>query len=141
MKAVLRGLIFDLDGTIADTLPLCLTAFQRAVGRHAGREPDEAAVRALFGVSEEGMFARMLGAQHAAAATATYLEEYRRLHLEGPRPFEGLDELLTEATRAGVRLGIVSGKGAESLAIALPSRGASHRRPSPSCTAAPGFGS
>lgn len=119
MNAVLRALILDLDGTIADTLPLCIAAFRRSVGVHAGAEPDESAVRALFGVSEEGMFARMLGAEQAEAATATYLEEYRRLHRGGLRPFAGFDELLGDASRAGVRLGVVSGKGAESLGIAL----------------------
>ena len=126
MNAVLRALILDLDGTIADTLPLCIAAFRRAAARYAGAEPDEAAVRALFGVSEEGMFARMLGAEQAAAATATYLEEYRRLHLDGLRPFDGVDELLGEARAAGVRLGVVSGKGADSLAIALQELGVAH---------------
>jgi len=46
--------IFDLDGTIGNTLPLCVTAFREALESLAGRPLSDAAIMATFGPSEEG---------------------------------------------------------------------------------------
>jgi beta-phosphoglucomutase-like phosphatase (HAD superfamily) len=51
----LAGAIFDLDGTLVDTLPVCFAAFRRAFERLGGPPHSDDAIRALFGPSEEGM--------------------------------------------------------------------------------------
>ena len=52
---MLRGLIFDLDGTLANTLPVAIAAFQHTFRTHVGRDYSPAEIRAMFGPSEEGI--------------------------------------------------------------------------------------
>ena len=49
----LRGVIFDLDGTLADTLPLCIVALRAAIFPIAGRTLSDEEIMAAFGQSEE----------------------------------------------------------------------------------------
>ena len=43
-----KTIIFDLDGTIADTLPLCIAAFKRSIEPLLGREVGEAEIIATL---------------------------------------------------------------------------------------------
>ena len=56
----LHGVIFDLDGTLGDTLPACFVAFRRALEGFSAREYTDAEIAALFGPSEEGMIQRLV---------------------------------------------------------------------------------
>ena len=112
------GAIFDFDGTIADPLPVCIEAFQHTFARYGGPQLDADGVRALFGPTEEGVLAAVLG-EDADAALETYLEEYARLHSSCPAPFPGIGGLLAELLRLQVPMAIVTGKGPRSVRISL----------------------
>ena len=56
----LAGAIFDLDGTLADTLPACYAAFRAACEGLGGPAYTNEQIRALFGPSEEGMLQRAM---------------------------------------------------------------------------------
>lgn len=114
----LRGVIFDLDGTLADTLPLAITAFRRAIEPLTGRTLTDAEIIATFGPSEEGMI-RVLAPAHYDAALADYLRHYEALHDMVPDPFPEMWELLADLKARGVRLGLVTGKGARSAWLSL----------------------
>ncbi len=51
----LRGVIFDLDGTIADTLPVCFAAFREVFQDALGRDYSDQEVRAMFGPASESL--------------------------------------------------------------------------------------
>ena len=55
---MLKALIFDFDGTIANTLPVCINAFKRTVEPVLGKEMSLQEVRSYFGPAEEGIFAK-----------------------------------------------------------------------------------
>ena len=113
-----RGVIFDFDGTIADTLPVCISAFQATFALHGGPTLDSVGVRALFGPSEEGVLVNTLG-EAGHDALETYLDEYRKLHDQVSGVFPGMGELLADIRRRSVPMAIVSGKGERSLEISL----------------------
>jgi phosphoglycolate phosphatase/pyrophosphatase PpaX len=113
-----RGILFDLDGTLGDTLPFCVATFQEALAPFAGRSLAAAEITATFGPSEEGTV-RALVPEHYEAGLAAYLERYAALHERCPEPFAGVRELLVLLRGAGVRIGIVTGKGPRSAAITL----------------------
>jgi len=50
----IKALIFDLDGTLANTLPLCVAAFRKSVEPLLDRAISDEKIIATFGPSEEG---------------------------------------------------------------------------------------
>jgi phosphoglycolate phosphatase-like HAD superfamily hydrolase len=109
-------MIFDLDGTLGETVPICIQAFQQTVHHYLGQSLTAPEVVAMFGPSEEGMLQRHLP-QTWREALEVYLTEYERAHVTCPAPFSGLTTLLTGLRRRGLRLGIVTGKGLRSARI------------------------
>jgi phosphoglycolate phosphatase/pyrophosphatase PpaX len=110
--------IFDLDGTLADTIPVCCAAFRAALREHTGRVWHDAEIVALFGPSEEGIIRDIVG-DSWEQCLETYLAAYEREHVTCPDAFDGVSELLDGLRRCGIRLGVVTGKGARSAAISL----------------------
>lgn len=119
---MLHGVIFDLDGTLGDTLPVCYRAFARVFRRRLGVHYTDRQIHAMFGPTEEGILARLCPGS-ADEALAEYLGEYRRAHAVCPRPFEGIPALLAGLRRRGIKLAIVTGKGPGSARITLDTFG------------------
>ncbi|MDR0536260.1 MAG: HAD family hydrolase [Puniceicoccales bacterium] len=121
MNASFESVLFDFDGTLADSLPLCIKAFREAVEPLAKRKLADAEIIATFGPSEEGTMASLLaGEATRAEGVRRYLERYEALHeAMCPAPFPGIRKLLKSLGDAGIFLGIVTGKGPRSAAISL----------------------
>lgn len=113
-----KGIIFDLDGTLADTLPLCITAFRQSVEPLTGKPITDEAIIATFGPSEEGTIMKLIP-DHYDQGVADYLRFYETLHEMCPAPFEGVHELLQRLQSQGRRIAMVTGKGPHSTAISL----------------------
>lgn len=110
--------IFDLDGTIADTLPLCIAAFKNSIEPLLGVEISEHDIVATFGPSEEGTIRKLIP-QFEEAGMKSYLEHYENLHHTCADPFDGIRELLGFLKDKGIKLAMVTGKGAHSTKISL----------------------
>jgi phosphoglycolate phosphatase-like HAD superfamily hydrolase len=109
-------MIFDLDGTLGETVPICMQAFQQTFQHYLGRTLTASDIIAMVGPSEEGMLQHHLS--HTwPQALAMYLLAYERAHVLCPVPFPGLTTLLAVLHRRGLRLGIVTGKGRRSARI------------------------
>ena len=115
---MIRGVIFDLDGTLGDTLPVCYKAFSRVLSHRLGREFSNQQIHAMFGPSEEGILQRLCP-DDTTAALEEYLEEYRAAHVICPHPFEGIREILDRLQEQGTQLAVVTGKGPGSAKISL----------------------
>lgn len=114
----LEGIIFDLDGTLGNTLPVCYAAFREALLTYTGREYADAEIDALFGPSEEGIVRRVVP-QQWRECLEVYLAAYERHHELAPHPFPGVVEALDTLKQHGLRLGLVTGKGPRGAAISL----------------------
>jgi phosphoglycolate phosphatase-like HAD superfamily hydrolase len=114
----LAGAIFDLDGTLADTLPACYAAFRAACQGFGGPAYTDAEIRGLFGPSEEGMVQRAM--PHCwEAALALLLEEYGRHLALCPRVFPPVAAALERLRSWRVPLALVTGKGPRTTAMSL----------------------
>ncbi|QYY36604.1 HAD hydrolase-like protein [Ruficoccus sp. ZRK36] len=114
----MKNFLFDFDGTLADTLPLCITAFREAIEPLAGRSLSDADIIETFGPSEEGTIAALLPDNESVGMTA-YLERYAALHGNWPAPFPGIPELLHYLKEKGAFVGLITGKGPQSAALSL----------------------
>jgi pyrophosphatase PpaX len=118
----LRGVIFDFDGTLADTIPMVIAAFNHAL-RHAGlREHTDEEIFAMFGPDEVGILQNLIG-EGWEDIYAIYLAAYEREHTGTTDVFPGIQPVLDLLVERGVQLAIVTGKGADAAAISVPRLG------------------
>lgn len=114
----IRGIIFDFDGTLADTLPLCIRAFRSSIEPHLGRPVSDAEIIATFGPAEEGTIKALI--PHAFdEGMAAYLHHYEQYHADYPALFPGIQALLAQLQVKSVPLALVTGKGERSAALSL----------------------
>ncbi len=109
----LKAVIFDMDGTLGDTLPLCVEAYRRCTEELTGRRPSEEEVVRYFGISDRGVLGALLGmsADDPSLPMARFVALYRELHHElAPAPFPGAAELLRALRARGLKLGLITGK-------------------------------
>lgn len=114
----LQGIIFDLDGTLANTLPVCLTAFREVFIKYLNRNLTDGEIASYFGVSEEGILQQVVPLKWQDGLEM-YLDEYAKAHKICARPFEGIELILNYCQANDIALAIVTGKGNRSAEISL----------------------
>lgn len=107
---VYKGFIFDLDGTLGDTLPLCLEAFRLTFLKFTGKVFADDEISVYFGRTEEGIVNQFVP-DNAVSAVEFYQKTYGRLHQSLTAPFPGIKEALSLLREKGGRLAVVTGKG------------------------------
>jgi 2-phosphoglycolate phosphatase len=107
------AVLFDLDGTLVDSLP-GIAATVDAVLAGRDRPPcDRAALRGLIGAPLERIFATLVPGLEPAGAgeyVAAYLELYPRLGVPAAPLFPGIVAVLAACRAAGLGLAVVTTK-------------------------------
>lgn len=115
---------FDLDGTIADTLPLCIKAFRIAVQPYISQTLSEGDIIKTFGLNEEGMIRKVIKDEYWKQALQDFYPIYIKLHrFMCPQPFQGIRELIILLRQNNLIVALVTGKGAKSCEITLQQLG------------------
>lgn len=115
---MLKAVIFDFDGTIANTLPICIGAFTKTIAPVINRTPTVNEIYSYFGPTEEGIFLKHFPNQ-SQELIQTYLKHYAELHTEETALAPGLIEIIRALLQKGVRVGLVTAKGPKSCKISL----------------------
>src|SRR5437867_12625634 len=105
----LAAVLFDLDGTLVDTLPICYLAFRGALEGAGAPTVTDGEIHALFGPSEEGMLQRVLPDDWERALPG-YFEEYGGLLASCPAVIPELGAALALLRERRVRTALVTGK-------------------------------
>lgn len=115
---MIKLIAFDLDGTIGDTVPMCIRAFEKAVSPYAGHTLSEREITQTFGLNEVGMIKKVAGEKWREALHDFY-PVYEKMHQSCPAPYEGIRELIETLQKAGVLIALITGKGDKSCRITL----------------------
>jgi phosphoglycolate phosphatase/pyrophosphatase PpaX len=118
-------MIFDLDGTIADTHPMAVELIGESIVAGGGPILADDEIVALFGPNEKGIFRDVVG-DGWEIAWHHYVSSYVERHAMCPRPFPGIEELLESFSAGAGRLGVVTGKTAETGNMSLEVLGIAH---------------
>lgn len=102
--------LFDLDGTIADTLPLIYEAFDAAFKPALGRGFPPAEIRAMFGPPDHQIIRNKIDGTAADEAIERFMTHYEARHDDLVAAFPGIDDLIRECAAAGMRLAVITGK-------------------------------
>lgn len=117
-QAMIKLVAFDLDGTIGNTIPMCIKAFREAVKPYAGNELSEKDVLQTFGLNEEGMIRQVVAHDWEKALDDFYVI-YEQMHTICPTPFDGIMGWLEELKEKSIHVALITGKGKKSCAITL----------------------
>lgn len=117
-----KAVIFDLDGTLLNTLGDLTAAVNHALTAHGLPTRTEAEVRTYLGDGVRELVARACPADTdeatRAEVMAAYLPYYAAHNMDLTRPYEGVEQLLVALRDAGYRIAVVSNKhdaGAQAL--------------------------
>ena len=110
--------VFDLDGTVVDTVELIVESFRYATLTVLGQVLPDAVITAGVG---RPLMSQMqaLSPEHAQELFDVYQEYNHRRHDELIRGYAGVEEMLLALKSAGRRLGIVTSKGRDTTEMAF----------------------
>jgi len=109
-----RGLIFDLDGTLVDSLPGIAASLNRALAKLDRSPHPVAKVRSFVGDGSRVLCQRALGGVGSEAEIdaleSAFKADYAQTWREGTTVFPGVSELLRDLAAAGHFLAVLSNK-------------------------------
>ncbi len=109
-----RGVLFDLDGTLIDSAPDLAGAANRLRADHSLPPLPLETLRPMVGAGARGMvgvaFGVAPGEPRFEALRDGFLAHYEARLLEHTQPFEGVDAMLSALEAAGIPWGIVTNK-------------------------------
>ena len=110
--------VFDLDGTVVDTVELIVKSFRYATSTVLGEVlPDEFIIAGVGRPLRAQM--ERLSVEHAQELYDVYREYNHRRHDELIRGYDGIEEVLDALKAAGRRTGIVTSKSRDTTEMAF----------------------
>jgi phosphoglycolate phosphatase len=108
-----RAIIFDLDGTLVDSLPDIVGAFCDAFLELGLTPPAGEEVRSQIGLPLEMMFTAFAPSAQVEGLSAAYRRLYPQRFTRLTRPYPGVREALATLRARGYRLGVATTKRTE----------------------------
>ncbi len=105
-----RAIVFDLDGTLVDSLPDIVGSFQDAFTELGLTPPAAEAVRGRVGLPLDAMYADFAPTERIAALVDAYRRIYPQRFTRTSRPFPGVPEMLAELRGHGFLLAVATTK-------------------------------
>ena len=103
------AVLFDMDGTILDTIPLITESFQYTFMKHLGYSLDEAEIRAGIGIPLERVFTQY-SSEQAAIMMKTYTTHNIKHFDTHIGMFIGVYELIKKLRKLEIKVGVVTSK-------------------------------
>ena len=122
----LSCVIFDLDGTLAQTNELIFATFNHVAERYVKKVFTPSEITAMFGPPEEVAIERLVGTDRTAEAMADFYDFYEHHHPGMADLYGGIRELLQDLKARGMLLAVFTGKGRRTAVISLEKMGISH---------------
>lgn len=114
-----KNIIFDIDGTLGNSLPFCIESFQITLKETTGRDYTPEEISRYFGITEEGMLRHLVSPDLYDRTLTVYYRVFEDLQQKHNNTFPGIRPLLNRLHQAGANMGVVTGKGITTAEIAL----------------------
>lgn len=113
-------ILFDFDGTLADTLPVCFHSIRHVFKRYDGRRLNDDEIVAMFGPTEPDIIRlNLLNREAVDEAVEAFFACYDENHGELVKSDTRIVEMLQELKQKGYKIGVYTGKAKKSLELSL----------------------
>ncbi len=119
---MIKMVAFDFDGTIADTIPMCIEAFKKAISPYARYELTRHEILQTFGLNETGMV-RAVVKDNWEGALKDFYFYYEKMHDYCTEPFPQIYDLIEYLKEKNIMVALITGKGQKSCDISLEKLG------------------
>ncbi|UCC72204.1 MAG: HAD-IA family hydrolase [Gemmatimonadota bacterium] len=111
MTSHYRGILFDLDGTLVDSLDLILSSYRHTMAVHLGRVPPDQQWINTMGTPLRAQLQSFADSpDQLEAMFRTYIDHNEANHERLSRPFPRMRDAAAALHRAGYRLAVVTSK-------------------------------
>ena len=118
----MRGIVFDLDGTLVDSLSVTIAAFNAGFVSQGGKRHTPQEVLSYFGQGEGDIFSRVVGPERSAAAYEV-CRQYLDDHIDDVPLHLGVPELLNEVDLLQIPVSIFTGRSWQTTEMILKHHG------------------
>jgi len=118
-KRAFEAVIFDMDGTLADTFPTVVRIFNQLAAERTGREMSLEDLLPYFGPPETEIFKHFFPGEEEHRLVVEEFYRLSRADGQAIKPFAGIGELLAELRQDGLRLAVYTGASTEAGRIRL----------------------
>lgn len=117
-----RTVVFDLDGTLANTIPLIIASYDHAMSEVLGVRADPEQARGWIGETLKDTFSTNFP-EHADALMESYVDFNLASLSRLLERYPGIDDLLSDLRSDQVRLGVATSKRRKSAELTLSAAG------------------
>lgn len=111
----IKGVIFDLDGTLLNTLPDIAAAANKALEKFGYPSHPENTIKNYLGNGSRVLITKAMpkdrqSLEFVEPVLEYYLDKYKNLEQEKSKPYEGIETLLQELKKRNIKTAIVTNK-------------------------------
>ncbi len=117
-----KGIIFDRDGTLFDSLSLILQSFNCGIQPFTDKRPTNEEWFAAFGPAEPEVMGAFVAPEHKAEAFDRFYRYYTE-HITEIHLFAGIRDLLVRLNASGCKIGLFTGGSMKSSRFCLQHAG------------------
>lgn len=111
MKMQIKGILFDFDGTIANTIDLIIATFEHTCQEVLGFTPEREKIVATFGLPLPEAMIALSGKPELVETMRDAYREYNNAHHDDMiRSIPGVKETLEQLKAQGIKLAVVTSK-------------------------------
>lgn len=107
---MIKGIVFDFDGTLANTLPLIFACYDYSTEKVLGKKADRAPFLETFGLPLTVCLTSIFGKEMGSRICDAYRAYQQRHHDELIRPFPKVKETLEQLRQLHIPMAVVTSK-------------------------------
>jgi HAD superfamily hydrolase (TIGR01509 family) len=115
----IKGIIFDCDGTLLDSLGDAMASFNFALDRSGEPARSPEVIKKYFGTSADRILSKIIGSDKKGLLAFEYYKQHQTELAKTMQLHEDIDWLLNHISEQQVPMAIVTGRHAEDLEIVI----------------------
>jgi len=116
------AVLFDFDGTLANTIPLILGSFRWTLAHHDLPPADDTTIRSWIGRTLPDIFTELAGADAVGELQDTY-RSWQSEHQHLLQTYPGMDALVARLADAGTPMGVATSRRRDTATALLDAAG------------------
>ncbi len=115
----LKAVVFDLDGTLANTIPLTVHSLKEVAAELTGKEFTDKEILDEFGPVDTAIIRKLVDNENRDKSEEEYIKNFRENFKSFVKPIDGIVELLDFLKENKVKTGVFTGRSVKLARVIL----------------------